>query len=94
MNIAALHPSNKGVSAKSLFKGELGTATAIQLERNGTLKEHITKVPALLLCVVGEVTYHDEERAIDLKPGDYVAITPEVKHWLQAAEKAQIILLK
>ena len=43
MHIEELHVQGKEVSAKTLFKGTLGTATAIQLERNATLKEHITK---------------------------------------------------
>lgn len=95
MNIIELHNQEKEVSAASLFKGDLGTATAIQLQRNGTLKEHITKAPALLLCVSGFVTYEDEnELEIQLEQGDYVSITPNVKHWLYASEKSQLILLK
>ena len=90
-----LHSLDKEVSAVSLFKGELGTATAIQLQQNGTLKEHITKTPALLLCVSGFVTYEDEnEQEIQLEQGDYVSITPNVKHWLFASVKSQLILLK
>jgi quercetin dioxygenase-like cupin family protein len=95
MNISELHQSQKEVSAVSLFKGELGTATAIQIERNGTLKEHITKTPALLLCVSGVVTYEDEnEQEIVLEQGEYVLITPDVKHWLYASVQSQLILFK
>lgn len=90
-----LHSLDKEVSAVSLFKGELGTATAIQLQQNGTLKEHITKTPALLLCVSGFVTYEDEnEQEIQLEQGDYVSITPNVKHWLFASVTSQLVLLK
>jgi quercetin dioxygenase-like cupin family protein len=95
MNIEDLHTDKNKVSAFSLFKGELGTTTAIQLPRNGTLKEHITKTPALLLCVSGVVTYEDEkEQEISLEPGDYVLIEPNVKHWLSASVDAQLVLLK
>ena len=95
MNISELHQSQKEVSAVSLFKGELGTAIAIQIERNGTLKEHITKTPALLLCVSGVVTYEDEnEQEIVLEQGEYVLITPDVKHWLYASVQSQLILFK
>jgi quercetin dioxygenase-like cupin family protein len=94
-NLIELHSADKEVSAQSLFKGELGTATAIQIERNGTLKEHFTKTPALLLCVSGFVTYEDEnELEIQLEQGDYVNIRPNVKHWLYASVKSQLILLK
>jgi quercetin dioxygenase-like cupin family protein len=90
-----LHSLDKEVSAISLFKGELGTATAIQLQQKGTLKEHISKTPALLLCVTGFVTYKDETgKEINLVSGDYVDITPNVKHSLNASEESQLVLLK
>lgn len=95
MNLIELHQNEKEVSAQNLFKGEMGTATAIQLQRNATLKKHITKTPALLLCIDGSITYEDEkEQKISLKSGDYVMITPNVKHWLYASLKSQLILFK
>lgn len=95
MNLQELHVSEKEVSAVSLFKGELGTATSILLQKNGTLKEHMTKTPALLLCVSGKVTYQDEtEKEIVLEQGDYTPIEPNVKHWLNAAVNSQMVLLK
>lgn len=95
MNILELHTNEKEVSAVILFKGELGTATAIQLQRNGTLKEHISKTPALLVCVSGVVNYKDEkDQEIVLEPGDYVHILPKVKHWLYASVKSHLLLLK
>jgi len=95
MNLADLHQQQKEVSAINLFKGELGTTTAIQLEQNGTLKEHITKTPALLLCISGTVTYEDEKgQKIILQTSDYVLITPNVKHWLFASVTSQLVLCK
>lgn len=95
MNIKDLHNQAKEVSALSLFKGEMGTATAIQLKENGLLKEHITKTPALLLCITGHVVYEDEKaNKIELHPGDYVNIVPNVKHWLIAPVVSQLVLLK
>jgi quercetin dioxygenase-like cupin family protein len=95
MNLLDLHTNQKEVSAINLFNGETGTSTAIQLEKGGVLKEHITKTPALLLCVVGSVTYQDEtDKKIKLEPGDFVNITPNVKHWLEASLASQLVLLK
>jgi quercetin dioxygenase-like cupin family protein len=94
-NISELHGIDKEVSAVNLFKSELGTTTAIHLQKNATLKEHVTKTPALLLCISGVTTYKDEtETEAALKPGDYVMISPNVKHWLYASEQSQLILLK
>lgn len=95
MNLQDLHQQEKEVSALALFKGELGVATAIQLNAQGKLKEHLTKSPALLLCVSGSVMYHDaNDRKVALAAGDYVLITPDVKHWLVASEVSQLLLLK
>lgn len=95
MNLLELHQIEKEVSAIPLFKGDIGTATAIKLQRNGTLKEHVTKTPALLLCISGIVTYKDEvEQDVVLETGDYVSIAPNVKHWLFASEISQLVLLK
>ena len=95
MKISNLHTQDKEVSAISLFKGELGTSTAIQILKDGKLKEHITKTPALLLCIVGKVNYEDETgQLIELSSGDYVDIIPNVKHWLTASELSQLVLLK
>jgi quercetin dioxygenase-like cupin family protein len=95
MNIKTIHAGNKEVSAKVLFKGDIGTATAIQLQENGVLKEHITKTPALLLCIVGIVIYEDEtKKTVELAEGDYVNIQPNIKHWLRGQTNSHLILLK
>lgn len=95
MNLEALHTAEKEVSATNLFKGETGVVTAIQLLHGSKLKEHTTQIPAMLLCVAGKVSYHEHERdPLLLLPGDYVAIPPNVLHWLQAHASSQLVLIK
>ena len=56
MNIKELHTQEKPVSATSLFKSELGKCNChTNFGTRRKLKEHITKTPALLICVKGEV---------------------------------------
>ena len=50
MNIKDLHQDTKAISTASLFKTTEGNVTSIQILVDEQLKEHITKVPALLLC--------------------------------------------
>ena len=84
MNIKELHTQEKPVSATSLFKSELGNATAIKIQKDGELKEHITKTPALLICVEGEVIFENEKRIKEkLLSGDFINIEPMVKHWVK-----------
>jgi len=95
MNIKDLFSHEKEVSAVKFFEGSLGGSTLIKLRENAILKEHITKTPALLLCLSGAVVYEDENKqSITLETGDYHPIEPMVKHWLTAKESSQLILLK
>ena len=95
MNIKELHAQEKPVSATSLFKSELGNVTAIQILKGGLLKEHITKTPALLICMEGEVVFENENGLKEkLLPGDYVNIEPMVKHWVEGSIESQLILIK
>ena len=95
MNVKELHTQEKPVSAISIFKSELGNATAIKILKDETLKEHITKIPALLICVEGEAIFENEKGFKEtLKTGDYVNIGPMVKHWVKAKIESQLILIK
>ena len=95
MNIKELHTQEKPVSATSLFKSELGNATAIQILQGGKLKEHITKTPALLICIEGEVVFENENGIKEtLFSGDYIHIEPMVKHWVEGTIESQLILIK
>lgn len=95
MNIKDLHTTEKGISANSLFKSELGNATAIQILKGEKLKEHVTKIPALLICIEGEVVFEDENGIKEvLKSGDYINIEPMVKHWVDGKIDSQLVLIK
>jgi len=94
MNLKNNHPTEKPVSTIPLFKGE-GVATALQILQDQLLKEHTSKVPALLICVVGEVVFEDENGVNEtLQSGDYVNIEPHVKHRIIGSKDSQLLLLK
>lgn len=94
-NISALHEAGQDVSAKPFFKGEDGTVAALQIQKNGFLKEHITKVEALLVCVSGEVVFENEKGFKQtLINGDYIKIEPMVKHWVKGVQDSQLLLIK
>lgn len=94
-NISALHEAEKEVSAKPFFKGSEGTVAALQIRKEGLLKEHITKVEALLVCVAGEVVFENEKGFKQtLFAGDYIKIEPMVKHWVRGVQDSQLLLIK
>jgi quercetin dioxygenase-like cupin family protein len=95
MNLKCLHTENKPVQTQLIFSLEEGKVVSLQIASGEQLKEHITKVPALLVCVSGEAIFHDEKgKSIALKSGDYVNIEANVKHWVDAKEESNFILIK
>lgn len=95
MNIKDLHQDTKAISTASLFKSTEGNVTSIQILEDQQLKEHITKVPALLLCLTGEAIFENEHGVkLTLSTGDYVNIEPNLKHWVNAKSTSNLILIK
>ncbi len=95
MNITEKHNSEKPVSALPIFKGEAGTVTSLQILKDQQLKEHLTKIPALLVCVNGNAVFENEQGMKEtLSTGDYVLIEPMVKHWVTGLADTQLLLIK
>ena len=95
MNLKNLHKENKAVQTHLLFQPSEGKVVSLQIAKDKQMEEHITKVPALLVCVFGKATYNDENgNKISLLPGDYFTIQPDVKHWVDAIEESNFLLIK
>lgn len=95
MNLKNWHTENKPVQTKVLFEPTDSKVISLQIASGGQLKEHITKVPALLVCVSGLAFYQDENgEVIELKSGDYVNIEPNVLHWVNAKEESNFLVIK
>jgi quercetin dioxygenase-like cupin family protein len=95
MNIKALHNIEKAVSAKALFKGEEGVTQSIHLSKGAELSKHQSKPPALLICIIGEVVFENENGIKEtLKQGDYVNIEPMVDHWINSVADSHLLLIK
>lgn len=95
MNLKDLHTEQKDVQTALLFTPSENKVMSLQINKDKQLSEHITKVPALLICVTGSGSYGDESgRKISLKPGDYVKIEPNIKHWVDAYENSNFLLVK
>lgn len=94
MNIKDKHSEDKKVSLVPLFKGSEGSVSSMHLVKDGELPPHITKVPALLTCVLGKVVYLTASIKETLNPGDYVEIEPMVEHWINGLEDSHLLLIK
>ncbi|PSJ15814.1 hypothetical protein [Nitrosomonas supralitoralis] len=95
MNIKDLHQDTKAISTALIFKTTEGNVTSIQILAGEQLKEHITKVPALLVCLMGEAIFENENGIkLTLTTGDYVDIEPNTKHWINAKSNSNFILIK
>lgn len=90
-----LHKDSIGVQTNMMFKAVEGKVISLQISKNEQLKEHVTKVPALLVCVSGSGNYEDANgRNIPLKSGVFVKIEADVKHWVNAFEDSNFLLIK
>ncbi len=94
MNVKNQHSENKAVSMVSLFKGTDGTVTSMSLAKGGKLTPHITKIPALLICISGEAVFATAGKKVVLNSGDYLEIEPMVEHWVTGNEDSLLLLIK
>jgi len=95
MNLKNLHTEDKAVQTKVVFTAAETKVISLQIAAGEQLKEHITKVPALLVCISGNAVYQDEKGAsIQLKKGDYLDLEANVKHWVNATEESNFIVIK
>ena len=94
MNLKNLHTENLAVQINVVFE-PTEKVISMQIAKGEQLKEHVTKIPALLVCVSGKATFSNEnEQKINLQSGDYVNIEPNVKHWIDAFEESNFLLIK
>jgi quercetin dioxygenase-like cupin family protein len=95
MNLKDLHTEKKEVQTALLFVPSENKVVSLQIAKGKQLSEHITNVPALLVCVSGTGSYGDESgRKMSLKSGDYVKIESNIKHWIDAFEDSNFLLIK
>ena len=95
MILKNLHTENKPVQTQLLFEPSESKVVSMQIAKGETLKEHVSKVPVLLVCVSGNAVYTDEkEIVINLSSGVYVMIQENIKHAVKAIEESNFLLVK
>jgi len=95
MNLTELHNDSIGVQTNMMFTATDGKVISLQILKGNQLKEHITKVPALLVCVNGNAIYEDENGiSTALFSGDFIKIEPNIKHWVNGMENTNLLLIK
>jgi len=94
MNLNDSFSEKPPIQTKKLFTASEGV-TSIRLTEGAILKEHVSKVPALLVCVSGEINFvSDTNEKQTLLQGDFVNILPDVKHLFQANQDSILLLIK
>jgi quercetin dioxygenase-like cupin family protein len=95
MNIKELHTISTAVQNNVMFTTTEGKVISLQILKGGELKEHITKTPALLICISGNAIYEDEKGVtVILFSGDFVKIESNVKHRVNGVENTNLLLIK
>ena len=95
MKVIDNHTQDKGVSTFPLFKGSGEVATSLYIKKGHELKEHVSKAPAILICIEGSCVFESEEGVKEpLTNGAYVHIPANIKHKVTANENSTLLLLK
>lgn len=94
MNLKDLHKEDKAVQTKLLFQAEEGKVVSLQIAAKEQLKEHLSKVPATLICVSGKAIYKQASAFVILEAGDYVMIPKDVIHEVNAITDSNFVLIK
>ena len=86
---------NKALQTKKIFSPTEGSVISIKMLASAEMKEHLTKTPAMLFGIIGEVIFENEKGTKEtIGAGDYVEIEANVKHWLLAITDCNLILVK
>ena len=95
MILKNLHTENKPVQTQLLFEPKDAKVISLQIAKGETLKEHVSKIPALLVCISGNAVFTDEKgTVINLNSGTYVMIEENVKHAVKAFDESNFLLMK
>ena len=95
MILKNLHTLNKPVQTQLLFEPSESKVVSMQIAKGEILKEHVSKVPALLVCVSGNAVFSNEKGIIiNLNSEVYVMIEENMKHEVKAIEESDFLLIK
>lgn len=94
-NISTILGNDKAVQTSLLFNNVDQKVIVLKVLANEILAEHISKVPALLVCVSGEGIYKEKGGpSILMKDGDYVLIPQDILHEVSAIKTSEFLLIK
>lgn len=95
MILKNLHTENKPVQTQLLFEPKDAKVISLQIAKGETLKEHVSKIPALLVCISGNAVFTDDKgTVVNLDSGNYVMIEENVKHAVKAIDESNFLLMK
>lgn len=95
MILKNLHTENKPVQTQLLFEPKDAKVISLQIAKGETLKEHVSKIPALLVCISGNAVFTDDKgTVVNLNSGNYVMIEENVKHAIKAIDESNFLLMK
>lgn len=93
-SLKEIHTEVKDVQTALLLKAKEGKVMSLQIAAGKQLKEHVSKVPAILICISGKGIYKDPSGQVDMVNGDYVFIKSDIKHEVEALTDSNFILVK
>lgn len=66
----------------------------ISLEKDAIFPEHTSPTNAQLIVLEGAIIFHINEKSYPLYKHQYLGFEKEVKHWVQAKENANFLIIR
>lgn len=86
--------NEKSVATKNLLR-DSGTATVINIKKDGILDKHQSKTNALLVLLEGHAIYEEEDREVELSTThDFVNIPKRVTHRVKGIKDTLLLLVQ
>ena len=66
----------------------------ISLEKDAIFPEHTSPTNAQLIVLEGAISFHIDQKSYTLHKHQYLGFAKEVKHWVQAKENANFLIIR
>ncbi len=81
------------IMAHRIFDDAIQESKHIVIQAGEALAEHWAPKRALLICLQGEAVFSANEQSQPMTPGTIIAMTPQLRHAIQAKTRCDILLL-
>lgn len=84
--------AEQGHRHETLFKTRTLTVATFIFEKDGALKDHVTKGVVVIQVVSGRIAVKTPRQTYEMSPGAVLVLRPNIHHAITASERSQMLL--